>query len=59
MQVLRRGREGYAGDERILGGSEFVERVRRESLEFSSHRTKNTEEVTKALDVASLPKTLL
>jgi hypothetical protein len=27
---LRRGRESYAGDERILGSSEFVEQMRRE-----------------------------
>ncbi|HEV8715380.1 MAG TPA: transposase [Candidatus Binatia bacterium] len=30
VQELRRGREGYAGDERILGSSEFVEQVRQE-----------------------------
>jgi hypothetical protein len=28
--ALRRGREGYAGDERILGDSEFVETIREE-----------------------------
>ena len=30
VQELRRGREGYLGDERILGSSEFVERIRQE-----------------------------
>jgi hypothetical protein len=30
VQALRRGREGYAADERILGGSAFVEEVRQE-----------------------------
>jgi hypothetical protein len=30
VRELRRGRERYAGDERILGGSEFVEEVLRE-----------------------------
>ena len=30
VQELRRGREGYVGDERILGGTEFVERIRHE-----------------------------
>jgi len=30
VQALRRGREAYLGDERVLGGSEFVERVRQE-----------------------------
>ncbi len=30
MKALRRGREGYAADERILGGSDFVEHVRPE-----------------------------
>ena len=28
VQILRRGREGYAGDERILGTAGFVEQVR-------------------------------
>ena len=28
VAVLRRGREGYLGDERILGSAEFVEKVR-------------------------------
>ena len=31
VQELRRGREGYRGDERILGGSEFVETIRHEA----------------------------
>jgi len=30
VRELRRGREGYAADERILGGTEFVETLRRE-----------------------------
>ena len=30
VRLLRRGREGYGADERILGGSEFVERLRSE-----------------------------
>ncbi len=30
VRALRRGREAYTGDERILGSSEFVEAVRRE-----------------------------
>ncbi len=30
VAALRRGREGYAGDERILGGTEFVEHMREE-----------------------------
>ena len=30
VQELRRGREGYASDERILGGSTFVEEIRQE-----------------------------
>ena len=30
VQALRRGREGYAGEERILGSSAFVEQVRQE-----------------------------
>ena len=29
VQSLRRGREAYVGDERILGSSEFVEALRR------------------------------
>ena len=36
VQALRRGREGYAGDERILGGTEFVERLRHEIEERAS-----------------------
>ena len=31
VQALRRGREGYSGDERILGSSEFVEAIRYEA----------------------------
>jgi REP element-mobilizing transposase RayT len=30
VQALRQGREGYAADERILGGSDFVEALRQE-----------------------------
>jgi REP element-mobilizing transposase RayT len=30
VAALRRGREAYAGDERVLGRSEFVERLRRD-----------------------------
>jgi REP element-mobilizing transposase RayT len=30
VAALRRGREAYLGDERILGGSDFVEQVRRD-----------------------------
>ena len=30
---LRRGREAYLGDERILGGTEFVEQCRREAAQ--------------------------
>jgi putative transposase len=30
VQALRRGREAYLGDERVLGSTEFVEAVRRE-----------------------------
>ena len=30
VQRLRKGREGYAGDERILGGTDFVEQLRQE-----------------------------
>lgn len=33
VHELRRGREKYAGDERILGSSAFVERVRQEVSE--------------------------
>lgn len=29
VQSLRRGREAYLGDERVLGSSEFVEALRR------------------------------
>ncbi len=31
VQALRRGREAYLGDERVLGSREFVERLRREA----------------------------
>jgi hypothetical protein len=31
VRTLRRGREAYLGDERILGSSEFVEAIRREA----------------------------
>jgi hypothetical protein len=31
VRALRRGREAYAADERILGGSDFVERIRQET----------------------------
>jgi REP element-mobilizing transposase RayT len=30
VAALRRGREAYTGDERVLGGSDFVEQLRRE-----------------------------
>ncbi len=30
MQALRRGREGYGGEERILGSGAFVEQVRQQ-----------------------------
>ncbi len=49
VQVLRRGREQYAGDERILGGSAFVARVQKESaqgpLAVSQHRALTLSEV--------------
>ncbi len=39
VRKLRRGREGYSGDERILGGTEFVEQMRKE-IERSEHGPK-------------------
>jgi len=36
VRKLRRGREGYAGDEWILGGPEFVEQMRQE-IERNEH----------------------
>ncbi|MBI4736442.1 MAG: transposase [candidate division NC10 bacterium] len=33
VAALRRGREAYLGDERILGGAEFVEQCRREAAQ--------------------------
>lgn len=40
VRELRRGREGYAADERILGGSEFVEAILREKQQEESQRTR-------------------
>ena len=37
VQELRRGREAYTGDERILGSSDFVEDVRQEVEERTRH----------------------
>ena len=37
VRELRRGRESYTGDERILGSSDFVEEVRQEVEERSRH----------------------
>jgi len=39
VRKLRRGREGYSGDERILGGTEFLEQMRQE-IERSEHGPK-------------------
>jgi len=36
VQALRRGREAYLGDERVLGSSEFVEHFRREAEAHSN-----------------------
>jgi REP element-mobilizing transposase RayT len=41
VRALRRGREAYAVDERILGGSDFVERIRRESEAARPARTQS------------------
>ncbi len=38
VAALRRGREGYAGDERILGGTEFVESLRAEAEQADAAR---------------------
>ncbi len=37
VRELRRGREAYTGDERILGSSDFVEEIRREVEERARH----------------------
>jgi REP element-mobilizing transposase RayT len=39
VQALRRGREAYLGDERILGSSDFVETLRREAEQEEGRRT--------------------
>jgi putative transposase len=39
VQALRRGREAYQGDERVLGTSEFVEALRREAARLEAQRT--------------------
>jgi REP element-mobilizing transposase RayT len=38
VRELRRGREGYAADERILGGTAFVETLRREQEQEEARR---------------------
>jgi putative transposase len=40
VRELRRGREGYAADERILGGTEFVEALLREKEQEESRRAR-------------------
>ena len=40
VRELRRGREGYAADERILGGTEFVEALLREKEQEESQRAR-------------------
>lgn len=39
VRALRRGREGYTADERILGSSEFVERLRQEVDTEAMHQS--------------------
>ena len=40
MRELWRGREAYAADERILGGTEFIETLRREQEEEEARRAR-------------------
>lgn len=40
VQTLRRGREGWAADERILGSGEFVEAIKREAALQAQHTTR-------------------
>jgi hypothetical protein len=51
VRELRRGREGYAADERILGGTEFVESLRQEVERTEILRTRVRQRVP---DLASL-----
>jgi len=51
VRELRRGREGYAADERILGGIEFVEGLRQEIERTETFRTRVRQKVP---DLASL-----
>jgi hypothetical protein len=49
--TLRRGREGYAGDERILGDSEFVETVREEIERAETSRLRGRWHAVTATDL--------
>lgn len=40
VRELRRGREGYAADARILGGTEFIETLRREQEQAEARRAR-------------------
>lgn len=40
VQALRRGREAYAADERVLGGRDFVEALRQEAERAERHRAR-------------------
>lgn len=51
VRELRRGREGYASHERILGGTEFVERVLREVERETAQRAQATR---REIDVPTL-----
>jgi putative transposase len=51
VATLRRGREGYAGDERILGDSEFVETVREEIERAETARARGQWHTVTATDL--------
>lgn len=47
VQALRRGRERWAYDERVLGSSEFIERIWKEAERLeSTNRTRKADDVT-------------
>ncbi len=49
MQELRRGREGYGSDERVLGSSEFIEQLRAE-IDLSADRAGRAPSLTLSLE---------
>jgi hypothetical protein len=51
VTILRRGREGYASDERVLGGSEFVESVREEIERAEVSRLRGRYRIITATDL--------